>query len=180
MSLQCGKIWFELHIFCQPHRVGHKQHLNLNMDMDMDGSFALASPNHRTAQCYIKGYFDEEVFHLIKNYCILIQALLRFVAQGTIDKSTLVQVMAWHLTGAKPLLELMMTHFTDAHIYITRLQWVNRNLITMFFVDPAVSQTIIMAVILLSENDQRKEQYSEMSAMNASGASDSSTCPLNN
>ena len=50
----------------------------------------------------------------------------------------------------------------------------------MFFVDPAVSQTIIMAVILLSENDQRKEQYSEMSAMNASGASDSSTCPLNN
>ena len=37
--------------------------------------------------------------------------------QGSIDyKSALVQVMAWHRTGEKPLPESMLTKFTDAYI----------------------------------------------------------------
>ena len=41
-----------------------------------------------------------------KNCCILIQILLKFVAESPIDnKSALVQIMAWHWTGAKPLSE---------------------------------------------------------------------------
>ena len=32
------------------------------------------------------------------------------------NKAALVQVMAWHRTGDKSLLELMMTQFTDAYM----------------------------------------------------------------
>ena len=43
------------------------------------------------------------------------QMSLKFVPKGQIDNgSVLVQVMAWHWTGDKPLLELMLTQFTDA------------------------------------------------------------------
>ena len=34
----------------------------------------------------------------------------------TDNKSVLVQVMAWHQTGAKPLPEPMMNYFTDAYM----------------------------------------------------------------
>ena len=34
----------------------------------------------------------------------------------------LVQIMAWHQTGDKPLSELMMASFTDS--YITEAEWV--------------------------------------------------------
>ena len=33
------------------------------------------------------------------------------------DKSSLVQVIAWHWTGHNSLLEEMLTHFTDAHMH---------------------------------------------------------------
>ena len=39
---------------------------------------------------------------------------LKFVYRGLIDnKPGLVQVMAWHQTGEKPLYEPMLTQFTD-------------------------------------------------------------------
>ena len=42
---------------------------------------------------------------------------LKFVPKGPIDnKSALVQVVAWHRTGEKPLPESMLTQFTDAYI----------------------------------------------------------------
>ena len=44
--------------------------------------------------------------------------LLRFVPNAPIhNKSALVQVMAWHLTGAKPLPEPMLPQFTDEYIH---------------------------------------------------------------
>ena len=59
-------------------------------------------------------------------------------AFSSIKKSALVQAMAWHHRGAKPLPESMLTQFTDAymcrspswpssliHICATRAQWVN-------------------------------------------------------
>ena len=48
---------------------------------------------------------------------ISIKISLKFVPKGPIDnKSALVQVMAWHRTGDKPLPEPMLTQFTDAYM----------------------------------------------------------------
>ena len=42
---------------------------------------------------------------------------IKFVPKRQIDnKSALVQVMAWRLTGGKPLPEPMLTQFTDAYM----------------------------------------------------------------
>ena len=53
-------------------------------------------------------YFLESIF-----LCMLIQIALMFVLGGPIDKSSLVQVMAWHLFSAKPLSGPMMTQFIN-------------------------------------------------------------------
>ena len=58
-----------------------------------------------------KSIFNESVW-------ISITISLKFIPKGPIDyKSALVQVMAWHRTGEKPLPESMLTKFTDAYIY---------------------------------------------------------------
>ena len=58
----------------------------------------------------------ERIF-LNKNGRISIQISLKFVPKSPIDnKPALVQVMAWHRTGDKPLPEPMMTQFIDAYI----------------------------------------------------------------
>ena len=50
-----------------------------------------------------------------KKLCIFIPLSLSFVANAPIyNKSVLVQVMAWHRTGDKPLPEPMLAKFTDA------------------------------------------------------------------
>ena len=49
---------------------------------------------------------------------ISIQISLKFVPKGPIEnKSALVQVMAWHPTGDKPLPEAIMTQFTGAYMW---------------------------------------------------------------
>ena len=54
---------------------------------------------------------------LNENDRIPIWISLKFVPRSPIDnKPALVQVMAWHWTGAKPLTELMLTQFTDAYM----------------------------------------------------------------
>ena len=53
-----------------------------------------------------------------ENDRILIQVSLKFVPRSPIDnKPAFVQVMAWHLTGNKPLHVLMLTQFTDAYMW---------------------------------------------------------------
>ena len=57
-----------------------------------------------------KSIFNESVW-------ISITISLKFVSKGSIDyKSALVQVVAWHRTGEKPLAESMLTQFTVAYI----------------------------------------------------------------
>ena len=57
-----------------------------------------------------KSIFNESVW-------ISITISLKFVPKSPIDyKSALVQVMAWHQTGEKPLPESMVTKFTNAYI----------------------------------------------------------------
>ena len=59
------------------------------------------------------------------HFLYLIRISLKFVHKSPIDnKSALVQVMAWHRPGHKPLPEPMPTH-SLTHICDTRLPWVN-------------------------------------------------------
>ena len=57
-----------------------------------------------------KSIFNESVW-------ISITISLTVFPKGPIDyKSALVQVVAWHRTGEKPLPESMLTQFTDTYI----------------------------------------------------------------
>ena len=62
----------------------------------------------------------DDVFKCIfmnEKFCISIQISLKFVLKGPIDNSQyLVQVMAWHRTGDKPLPEQMLSKLTDAYV----------------------------------------------------------------
>ena len=61
-------------------------------------------------------------FFLNENCCILIEISLKFVPNGPIDnKPALVQVMAWHRIGLKPLYEPMMAKLL-IHTCITQHQ----------------------------------------------------------
>ena len=52
-----------------------------------------------------------------KNVRIAIKFSLKFVPHGALDnKSALIQVMAWHRKGNKPLPEPMLIQFTDAYM----------------------------------------------------------------
>ena len=54
---------------------------------------------------------------LNENYRILIQTSLKFVPRSPINnKPALVQVMAWHRAGNKPLSDPMLTQFTDVYM----------------------------------------------------------------
>ena len=63
----------------------------------------------------------DDIFRCIflnKNDRIRIQISLKFVLMSPSDnKAVLVKVMAWRLTGGKPLPEAMMTQFTDAYLW---------------------------------------------------------------
>ena len=67
-------------------------------------------------------HFTDGIFKCIfinEKFCILIQISLKFVLKSPIDdKSGLVQVMAWHLTGDKSLLEPILFQFTDAYMWL--------------------------------------------------------------
>ena len=73
-------------------------------------------------------HFADSIFkHIVfnENVWILITSSLKFVPKGPTNKfSALVQIMAWHLPGNKPLSEPMMISLST-HICITRPQWVN-------------------------------------------------------
>ena len=62
-------------------------------------------------------HFADNIFNCIfinDKFCFAITISLKFVPDGPIDnKSALLQVMAWHWTGDKPLPEPVLTQFTD-------------------------------------------------------------------
>ena len=73
-------------------------------------------------------YNAEDIFKCIflkENVWIPTKILLKFVPKGPINNIlALVQIMAWHRPGDKPLSEPMMVCLL-MHICITRPQWVN-------------------------------------------------------
>ena len=64
--------------------------------------------------------FTDNIFRCIfvdKKFYILIKISPKFVSKGPIDNIlALVQIMAWHQIGDKPLSETMLTLFTDAYM----------------------------------------------------------------
>ena len=72
--------------------------------------------------------FADDIFKRIffnENVWISIKISLKFVPKGPINNfPALVQIMAWHRSGDKPLSEQMMVNF-PTHICVTRPQWVN-------------------------------------------------------
>ena len=73
-------------------------------------------------------HFTDDIFRCIfvnEKFCILIRISLKFVPNFPINnRPALVQVMAWHRPGDKPLSEPMMVSLLT-HICITRPQWFN-------------------------------------------------------
>ena len=65
-------------------------------------------------------------FSWIKNFWISNKTSLKYVPSGRIDElSALIQIMAWHQTGNKPLSDPMMTQFTDAYMHhLASMCWV--------------------------------------------------------
>ena len=72
--------------------------------------------------------FADNIFKRIffnENVLILIKISLKYVPEGPINNiPALVQIMAWHHPGDKPLSEPMMVSLLT-HICVTRPQWVN-------------------------------------------------------
>ena len=73
-------------------------------------------------------HFPDDILKCIflnENVWILIEMSLKFVPKGPINNiPALVQIMAWHRLGDKPLSEPMMVRLLT-QIYVTRPQWVN-------------------------------------------------------
>ena len=65
-------------------------------------------------------HFSDDIFKCIllnENVWISNTVWLKFVPNGLIDNNTaLVQMMAWHRIGDKPLSEPMMAYFGDAYM----------------------------------------------------------------
>ena len=73
-------------------------------------------------------HFADDVFKCIflnKNVWVSLKISLKFVPKGLINNiPSLIQIMAWHRPGDKPLSEPMMVILLT-HICVTRPQWVN-------------------------------------------------------
>ena len=72
--------------------------------------------------------FADNTFKCIflnENVRISIKISLKFVPKDPINNPALVQIMAWHWSGHKPLPEPMMVSLLT-HICVTRPQWVKR------------------------------------------------------
>ena len=69
---------------------------------------------------------DTVKFIYLRENCFLsIQILLKCILDGPVNNAVVaVQIMTWPWTGDKPLTELMMKKFIDAHMQVG-LQWVN-------------------------------------------------------
>ena len=58
-----------------------------------------------------------DAFSVNENFCISIKISLKFVSKGPIDNNpALVEILAWHRIGDKPLSESMLTLFTNTYI----------------------------------------------------------------
>ena len=88
-------------------------------------------------------HFADDIFMCIfvnENCCILIKFSLKYVRKGPIDNNpALVQIMAWHWSGDKPLSEPMMVILL-MHLCVTRPQWVSNDMYVVVGTDLGYEQ----------------------------------------
>ena len=73
------------------------------------------SPPGQNGRHFANDFFKCIFFN--EKFCTLIANTLKFIPKGPIDnKSALLRVMAWRRSGDKPLLEALLTQFTDAYM----------------------------------------------------------------
>ena len=96
--------------------------------------FVIINPSAGTSREFITlrprqngRHFADDTFKYIflnENVIISVIISLKFVPKGPINNiAALVQIMAWHRSGDKPLSEPMVVRL-PTHIYVTRPQWV--------------------------------------------------------
>ena len=79
--------------------------------------FLINTLRPRQTGCHLADYVFEHIF-LNENFCIPIKISQKFVPMGPINNNpALVQIMAQHQQGDKPLSELMMVYLTDAFMH---------------------------------------------------------------
>ena len=82
----------------------------------MNGTQDLNSSPPEQNGCHFAGNIFKYIF-VNEKFCILINISLKFVPKGQVNNiPPLVQIMAWHRIGDKPLSEPMLTQFTDAYM----------------------------------------------------------------
>ena len=70
-----------------------------------------------------------------RNLQILNQISMKFVPYGPINiQPALVQILAWHQTGDKPLYEPMMVYFIAAYVcYSASMGYIKKNIVCQHF-----------------------------------------------
>ena len=91
-------------------------------------------------------HFPDSIFKCIiflnENVQILLKVSLKFVAKVQINYiPALVQVMAWHRPGDKPLYESLMVSL-PMHICVTQPQWINSMTVCFVYVWGCISVSI--------------------------------------
>ena len=98
-------------------------------------------------------HFADDIFKRIflnENVWISIKISLKFVPKGPINNfPALVQTMAWHRSGDKPLSEPMMVSL-PMHICITRPQWVKIMKYCSVISCTIIFRTLILGAFLLT------------------------------
>ena len=110
-------LWFHQHLASLFHRPNEMQsHFNAASHVRAwcGVSFINSSPPGQNGH-----HFEDHIFRFIflnERFCILIKISLKFVPKGPIDNIlALVEILAWHQIGDKPLSEPMLTWFTDVY-----------------------------------------------------------------
>ena len=89
-------------------------------------------------------HFPDDIFKYIflnENVWISIKISLKFVLKGLINNiPTLVQIMAWHRPGYKPLSESIMVSL-PTHICVSRPQWVKKHFLARLMFCCTASQS---------------------------------------
>ena len=128
-SLHCVQLWQcgtkDLSIVIA---VWHNKYCNYHLEWCVRRHLHIMTQPLNTLRPRQNGrHFADDIFKCIflnENVWIPIKFSLKFVPQGSINKiPALVQIMAWHRPGDKPLSGPMMVGL-PTHIYVTRPQWV--------------------------------------------------------
>ena len=116
------EFWSKFHKFVSKGLINYISALVQIMTWRRPGDKPLSEPMMVSLESHICVTLPQWVkcICLNENYCLMIYSSMKFVSNCSIDNnSTLVQIMAWHWTGGKPLTGQMVTsiNFHDCVIF---------------------------------------------------------------